>query len=71
MSPEVAEVPQPDMRLSFSLRQRLGDLACTVDEKPGDGTKRAVFQGNDSIWPAGHWQFNRQNPEFRAPGEKS
>src|SRR3977135_3851678 len=61
----------PTWRLSFSLRQRLGDLARAVDEKLGDGAERAVLQGNDSIWPARRWQSNRQDSKLRALGEKS
>src|SRR6266702_8816877 len=58
-------------RPSFSLGQRLGDLARAVDEKLGDWAERAALQGNDSIWPARRWQFNRQDLELRALGEKS
>src|SRR5207249_2528918 len=41
-----------------------------VDEKSRDGAERTILQGDDAVWPAGHWQFNGQNLELRAPGEK-
>src|SRR5258708_26245815 len=61
--------PGADMAPIISLRQRLGDLARAVDEKLGDGAECALLQGNNSIWPAGHGQFNLQDLELRASGD--
>jgi hypothetical protein len=55
---------------SFPLRQRLGDFVGTLDEKLRDGTERPTFQGNDPNRQVGHGQFNGQDLQFRAPGEK-
>ena len=37
----------------------------------GDRAERAILQGDDSIWNAGHRQLNRQNLQVRAPRRKS
>ena len=54
----------------FSLRQLLCDLAGVLDKKLRDGVERAVFQGDDSNWHAGHGQFNGQDLQLRTPGGK-
>jgi len=46
------------VRLPFSLRQRLGDLAGGLDEKLRDWAERAVLQGYNSDRNAGMSQFN-------------
>ena len=57
------------VRLPFSLRQRLGDLAGVFDEKLRDWAERAVLQGNNSDWHAGMLQFNGQNLDVRTLGK--
>src|SRR5712691_772310 len=47
--------------VSLSLHQWLGDFVGVLDEKLRDRAQRAVFQGDDTNWHAGHGQFNRQD----------
>jgi hypothetical protein len=70
-SGHVREVPEAGMHLSFSLRQRPRDFAGALDEELRDGAERAVLQGDDSSWHAGHWQLNGQDLELWSPREKS
>src|SRR5260221_6443613 len=58
-------------RLLFSLRKRFSDFTDMLDEKLSDRAERAILQGDDSIWNAGHRQFNGQNLQLRAPRRKS
>jgi hypothetical protein len=58
-------------RLLFSLRKRFSDFTDMLDEKLSDRAERAILQRDDSIWNAGHRQFNGQNLQVRAPRRKS
>src|SRR5262245_47080352 len=46
-------------------RQRLHDVACTVDKKAGNGAARAVLQDHDSDGPGRTWEIYRQHLERR------
>ena len=59
------------LHLPLSLGRRPCDFAGVLDEKRGDRAKRTILQGDDSIWNAGHRQFNGQNLQLRALRRKS
>ena len=52
--------------LSISFRKRLRDLASVLDEKPSNGTERAVLQGKSSDWYKGKRKFNWQSLDLSA-----
>jgi len=62
---------EPDMHRSILLCQGLCNLASAVDKKLRDRAKRAGFRDDDSVWQAGHRQFNGQCLDLQAPGRKS
>jgi hypothetical protein len=60
--------PKAEIGVLSRIRQRLGDVADTVDETLRQRTQCAVLESDDSDWARPCWQFNRQpRNAFRLP----
>jgi len=59
------------LHLPLSFDRRPCDFTGVLDEKLGDRAERAILQGDDSIWNAGHRQFNGQDLQLLPPRRKS
>ena len=69
-SPSPASSLSPRRHLPFFFCRRLGNFMRGVDEKPHDGTERAVLQGDDADLHAIKWKLDGQDFDLLAPSRK-